>query len=166
MGKKSKKKSLKSKDNNTSNKRDIYFVKNISMQSNEDPEYQEIGVVNFSVPGALSGFRELISDEVTYYGFAGFKEQIYYLSKIKTLEKLKLVLKENQKICNLKIQLKIAIQGNNPEEKKCDYINPLESYQAFLICKAMNILPRGSLFFVHVFGTLFEKIPTITDKNE
>ena len=143
------------------------------MQSNEDPEYKEIGVVNFSVPGALSGINEYLTEQATVVGFVGFKQHVYNLSRIKALDKLNLILKENQKICNLKIQLKIAVQGNNSSSNNylggnnCNEINPLESFEAFLLCSAMNIrIPRGSLFFVHVFGTLFEKIPTISDENE
>ena len=180
MAKKLKKKGVKSEDivkvehSNPPNKKNIYFVKNISMQPNQDPEYKEIGVVNFSVPGALSGINEVLTEDATFFGFVGFKKRVYNLTRIKALDKLNLILKENQKICNLKIQLKIAVQGNNSSSNNnylggnnCNEINPLESFESFLLCSAMNIrLPRGSLFFVHVFGTLFEKIPTISDEIE
>ena len=69
---------VKVEDSNPPNKKNIYFVKNISMQPNQDPEYKEIGVVNFSVPGALSGINEVLTEDATFFGFVGFKKRVYY----------------------------------------------------------------------------------------
>ena len=72
------------------------------MAGNTDPEYNEMGIIHTSEPGSVNIAREFMTDVANVFGSKGFDRTIYDQIRKKALENL---LKENQKICNLKIDV-------------------------------------------------------------
>lgn len=83
----------------------IFTTTRISMAGNTDPEYNEIGIIHTSQPGSVNIAREFMTDVANIFGRKGFDRTIYDQIRKKALENLENLLKENQKICNLKIDV-------------------------------------------------------------
>ena len=101
----------------------IYRTNQISMQPNTDPEYQEIGIVHLSVPGAINIIREVGTSVANTFGNTGFQRSRYDRKRREAFENIKNMLHPNQKVCNIRVDVE-----------------------------------AGQPFFIHIFGSLFEKI--------
>ena len=83
----------------------IFLTKNISISDNTDPEYHEIGIIHISEPGSVNIAREFITDVANVFGKKGFDRTIYDQIRKKALLNLENLIKDNQKVCNLKIDV-------------------------------------------------------------
>lgn len=83
----------------------IFPTTRISMAGNTDPEYNEIGIIHTSEPGSVNIAREFMTDVANVFGRKGFDRTIYDQIRKKAFENLEKLLQENQKICNLKIDV-------------------------------------------------------------
>ena len=83
----------------------IFPTTRISMAGNTDAEYNEIGIVHTSEPGSVNIAREFMTDVANVFGRKGFDRTIYDQIRKKALDNLEKLLEDNQKICNLKIDV-------------------------------------------------------------
>ena len=101
----------------------IYRTSQISMQPNTDPEYQEIGIIHLSVPGAINIVREVGTSAANIFGNTGFQRSRYDRKRKEALEDIRNMLHPNQKVCNIRVDIE-----------------------------------SGQPFFIHIFGSLLEKV--------
>jgi hypothetical protein len=98
----------------------------ISMEPNKDPSYTEKGIIHTTTVGAINIVRGFASGISNMFGSTGFDNTIYDQKREEALSNLQKSLKQNQKICNLKIEI-----DSGPE-----------------------------VFFIHTYGSLYEKSST------
>jgi hypothetical protein len=77
----------------------------ISMEPNKDPSYTEKGIIHTTTVGAINIVRGIASDIANIIGNSGFDNTIYDQKREEALSNLQKSLKQNQKICNLKIEI-------------------------------------------------------------
>ena len=112
------------------NQNNILFfnTKKISTQPNLDPTYNEIGLIHTTTGGAINLFRETVTNIANIFGEKGIETSIYSDKRQEALKKIDDNLKENQKICNLRIDTNTITKQN-----------------------------KANLFFINIYGTLLEK---------
>ena len=77
----------------------------ISMEPNKDPSYTEKGIIHTTTVGAINIVRGFASGISNMFGSTGFDNTIYDQKREEALSNLQKSLKQNQKICNLKIEI-------------------------------------------------------------
>jgi hypothetical protein len=77
----------------------------ISMEPNKDPAYTEKGIIHTTTVGAINIVRGIASGFANMFGSKGFDNSIYDQKREEALSNLQKTLKQNQKICNLKIEI-------------------------------------------------------------
>ena len=87
------------------NEKVVFLTDKISTQSNQDEQYKEIGVVHMSEAGSVNVVREFGTGLANVLGKGGFDSTIYDEIRDKTLNKLNNLIKDNQKVCSLKIDV-------------------------------------------------------------
>jgi len=84
---------------------EIFVTDKISTQPCNDPEYKEIGIIHMTDSIALNILRDVATNFVNLFGKQGFDNKIYDKLRNSCLEKLKKTVKENQRVCNLRIEI-------------------------------------------------------------
>jgi hypothetical protein len=84
---------------------EIFVTDKISTQPCNDPEYKEIGIIHMSDSIALNILRDVATNFVNLFGKQGFDNTIYDKLRNSCLEKLHNMVKENQKVYNLRIEI-------------------------------------------------------------
>jgi hypothetical protein len=87
------------------NEKVVFLTDKISTQSNHDDQYKEIGIVHMSEAGSVNVVREFGTGLANVLGRGGFDSTIYDEIRDKTLNKLNNLIQDNQKVCNLKIDV-------------------------------------------------------------
>ena len=105
----------------------VYLSSQISTQQNADINYKEIGVIHITESGAVNVLTKFATGIANLFGSKGFDNSIYDKARNSALKKLIFQVKNNQKVCNLRMDIE-------------------------------NLGYPSSLFFVHLYGTLLEKI--------
>jgi len=77
----------------------------LSMEPNKDPSYTEKGIIHTTTVGAINIVRGIASGFANMFGSKGFDNTIYDQKREEALSNLQKSLKQNQKICNLKIEI-------------------------------------------------------------
>ena len=77
----------------------------LSMEPNKDPSYREKGIIHTTTVGAINIVRGIASGFANMFGSKGFDNTIYDQKREEALSNLQKSLKQNQKICNLKIEI-------------------------------------------------------------
>ena len=101
------------------NEKVVFLTDKISTQSNQDEQYKEIGVVHMSEAGSVNVVREFGTGLANVLGKGGFDSTIYDEIRDKTLNKLNNLIKDNQKVCSLKIDVE------NVKANKLFYIHSI-----------------------------------------
>jgi len=105
------------KDNKSSRKQnggDNYYIfksDNITTQENKDPNYKEIGIIHITESGAINILRSAATGLFNIVGSEGFENVIYDETRNKALKKIHSQLSNNQKICNLKMEIENVSQS-------------------------------------------------------
>jgi hypothetical protein len=84
---------------------EIFVTDKISTQPCNDPEYKEIGIIHMSDSIALNILRDVATNFVNLFGKQGFDNTIYDKLRNSCLEKLHNMVKKNQKVYNLRIEI-------------------------------------------------------------
>ena len=105
------------KDNKSSRKQNggekyyIFKSDNITTQENKDPNYKEIGIIHITESGAINILRSAATGLFNIVGSKGFENVIYDEIRNKALKKIHSQLSNNQKICNLKMEIENVSQS-------------------------------------------------------
>jgi hypothetical protein len=84
---------------------EVFASDKISTQPCNDPEYKEIGIIHMSDSVGLNALRNAATNIFNLVGAKGFDNKIYDKLRNSCLEKLKKTVKENQRVCNLRIEI-------------------------------------------------------------
>jgi hypothetical protein len=84
---------------------EVFASDKISTQPCNDPEYKEIGIIHMSDSVGLNALRNAATNIFNLVGAKGFDNKIYDKLRNSCLEKLKKIVKENQRVCNLRIEI-------------------------------------------------------------
>jgi len=77
----------------------------ISMEMNKDPAYVERGIIHTTTVGAINAVRGFATGIANIFGSKGFDNTIYDQKREEVLKDLQKSLGDNQKICNLRIEI-------------------------------------------------------------
>lgn len=83
----------------------IFATDNISTQPCNDPEYKEIGIIHMSDSIGLNALRNAATNIFNLVGAKGFDNKIYDKLRNSCLDQLKQIVKKNQRVCNLRIEI-------------------------------------------------------------
>nr|UZT29022.1 hypothetical protein [Nucleocytoviricota sp.]UZT29129.1 hypothetical protein [Nucleocytoviricota sp.] len=89
----------------------IFKSNNITTQENKDSSYKEIGIIHITESGAINILRSAATGLFNIVGSKGFENIIYDETRNKALKKIHSQLSNNQKICNLKMEIENVSQS-------------------------------------------------------
>jgi len=89
---------------------DIYNNENLSTSSNTDASYKSIGIVHHTAQGGVNIMRDIGTSYSNFIGFKGFDGAVYQRVRIAALDSFGKILKDNQKICDIKMDVERARQ--------------------------------------------------------
>ena len=89
----------------------IFKSDNITTQENKDSTYKEIGIIHITESGAINILRSAATGLFNIVGSKGFENIIYDETRNKALKKIHSQLSNNQKICNLKMEIENVSQS-------------------------------------------------------
>lgn len=89
----------------------IFKSNNITTQENKDSTYKEIGIIHITESGAINILRSAATGLFNIVGSKGFENIIYDETRNKALKKIHSQLSNNQKICNLKMEIENVSQS-------------------------------------------------------
>ena len=83
----------------------IFRSNKISNQQNIDSTYKEIGIIHITESGAINILRSAATGIFNIIGSKGFDNVVYDKVRNEALRKIDSLLQENQKICNLRMEI-------------------------------------------------------------
>ena len=89
----------------------IFKSDTITTQENKDPNYKEIGIIHITESGAINILRSAATGIFNIVGSKGFENIIYDETRNKALKKIHSQLSNNQKICNIKMEIENISQS-------------------------------------------------------
>jgi len=104
------KKSIKNIKKGGDNSIYIFLSDNITTQPNNDNSYREIGVVHITDSAAVNALRSDVTNFANFFGAKGFDNTIVDGLRNNTLNSLRGLIGQNQKVCNLRME----IEHSNP----------------------------------------------------
>ena len=78
----------------------IFMADNISTQPNTDSSYKEVGILHVTDSTAVNIIRGIATNVSNLFGDKGFDNPLIDDLRNSTLEKVKQMIKEDQKVCN------------------------------------------------------------------
>ena len=83
----------------------------ITTQENKDSDYKEVGIIHITESGAINILRSEATGLFNIFGSKGFDNVIYDETRNKALKKIYSQLSNNQKICNLRMEIENISQS-------------------------------------------------------
>lgn len=83
----------------------IFMADNISTQPNTDSSYKEVGILHVTDSTAVNIIRGIATNVSNLFGDKGFDNPLIDDLRNSTLEKVKQMIKEDQKVCNLRMEI-------------------------------------------------------------
>lgn len=83
----------------------VFNSANISTQLNADPAFKEVGVIHISDSAAINALRDAATGFTNMFGLKGFDNTIVDDLRNNTLRQLQSIIKPNQKVCNLRMEV-------------------------------------------------------------
>jgi hypothetical protein len=83
----------------------IFSAENITTQPNLDTSYKEVGIIHITDSAAVNAVRAFGTGILNMFGQKGFDNIIFDKCRNDALGKLKVLLKDNQKVCNLRMDI-------------------------------------------------------------
>jgi hypothetical protein len=83
----------------------IFKSQGLTTQENRDTNYKEIGIIHITESGAINILRSAATGLFNLVGNKGFDNKIYDETRNKALKKIYSQLSNNQKVCNLKMEI-------------------------------------------------------------
>lgn len=85
----------------------VFMSQQVSMEPNTDDEFTHMGVVHVTDSAGINVLREGISGLANFFGSKGIENAVYDYARNGALKKLVGVLKTNQKVCNLRMDMDV-----------------------------------------------------------
>lgn len=89
----------------------IFNSNQISNQQNYNNNYKEIGIIHITESGAINLIRSAATGLLNVFGSKGFDNTIYDKTRNLALNRLQSMLKSNQKVCNLRMEIENISQS-------------------------------------------------------
>ena len=104
---------IKNKTKKGGNPLNLYIFRSnqITNQQNNDNSYKEVGIIHITESGAINLIRSAATGLLNVFGSKGFDNTIYDSTRNLALNKLKSLLKSNQKVCNLRMEIENISQS-------------------------------------------------------
>lgn len=104
---------IKNKTKKGGNQSNLYIFRSnqITNQQNSDNSYKEVGIIHITESGAINLIRSAATGLLNVFGSKGFDNTIYDSTRNLALNKLKSLLKSNQKVCNLRMEIENISQS-------------------------------------------------------
>lgn len=83
----------------------IFNTNRLSTLANTDQRYVETGIIHVTESDASGLFREIGTGVANVFGRKGFDNSIIDKARNKALEKIQSMLKPNQKVCGLRVEM-------------------------------------------------------------
>jgi len=83
----------------------VFSTNQISTLENSDPNYKEIGIIHITDSDASGAFRTIGTGVANAFGAKGFDNSIIDRARNKALKKMATLIKPNQKVCGLKVEM-------------------------------------------------------------
>ena len=80
------------------------IMNQISTQANEDPAYSEVGIIHVSDSAAINAARGFVTGVSNFFGSKGFDNSVFDYARNDALNKMKSLLTDTQKVCNLRME--------------------------------------------------------------
>ena len=89
----------------------VFKSKRISTQENTDASYTEIGVIHVTETAGINAIRSIGDQFANVFGAKGFANTVYDEARHGALVKLRSLLGDDQKVCNVRLE----VQHSTPE---------------------------------------------------
>jgi len=83
----------------------VFNSANITTQPNVDPAFKEVGIIHISDSAAINALRDAATGFTNMFGLKGFDNTIVDDLRNNTLRELQSIIKPNQKVCNLRMDI-------------------------------------------------------------
>ena len=83
----------------------LFLSEKISCSGNNDSNYKEKGIIHHTESAGINALRDVGTGFLNFFGEKGFEGSVYEICKNKCLTAIKEKVNDNQKVCNLKIDI-------------------------------------------------------------